>query len=83
MEQRGGRFGSTPLFIACYRVNVEAAKLLVEARADPDARDGSSSGISCRGMAARRGLDELVALMDEKKRKAGDLTIRVRSEPGS
>ena len=81
IEQRGGRRGSTPLFVACFRENVEAAKLLLEAGADPDSWDRDSLGITCRDMAARSGLDELVGLMDEKKRKARGLAIRVRNEP--
>jgi ankyrin repeat protein len=79
IEQRGGRFRSTPLYVACYRANLEAAKLLLEAGANPDARD--EPGLTCRDMAESDGLDELVALIDEKKRKAGNLPFRVRNEP--
>jgi hypothetical protein len=79
IEQRGGRWESTPLFVACYRGNLEAAKLLLEAGADPDARDGL--GATCRDMVHSDGLDELVALIDEKKRKAEDLLAGVRNEP--
>lgn len=63
----GGRFSSTPLFIACYRGNVESAKLLVEAGADPDDRDTSS--YTCRGMAKYRGLKEIVRSMEEQDKK--------------
>lgn len=65
IDARGGRFCSTPLFIACYRGNVEAAKLLIEAGADPDIMDSSS--YTCRQEAKHRRLDELVKLMEEKK----------------
>jgi ankyrin repeat protein len=78
IEQRGGRFGSTPLYVACYQANLEAARLLLEAGADPDASD--EPGITCRDMAESDGLDELVVLIDEKKKKARDLLFWVRNE---
>jgi hypothetical protein len=35
VDARGGRFGSTPLFVACWRGNYEVAELLLQAGANP------------------------------------------------
>jgi hypothetical protein len=42
LDRPGGQYGSTPLFIALWRENFEAAKMLLEAGADPDAMDEGS-----------------------------------------
>ncbi|KAK1991211.1 ankyrin repeat protein [Colletotrichum falcatum] len=62
VNARGGRFSSTPLFVAIWRKNNEAAKLLVEAGADPDMRD--SVGVTCRQLAIISKMDEVVDLME-------------------
>ncbi|KAH8889867.1 ankyrin repeat protein [Thozetella sp. PMI_491] len=73
----GGRFGSTPLAIACYRGHSEAATLLLNAGADPDVRD---EGIhtSAYSLAKHRKMWDVVALMeslgvrtDKQSRMAG------------
>ncbi|KAF2095195.1 ankyrin repeat protein [Rhizodiscina lignyota] len=70
IDAPGGRYGSTPLFIACYRGNIDSAKLLVEAGANCDA--GDESGWSCREMAMEQGLHELVELMPKVNHKRQD-----------
>jgi len=67
LDQRGGRFQSTPLFVACWRGNTNAAKLLVEAGADPYARD--SSCYTCRGMAERKDMKEVIDLMEKRRKR--------------
>ncbi|OQD77451.1 hypothetical protein PENDEC_c002G01225 [Penicillium decumbens] len=42
IDARGGRYGSTPLFAACWRGNYETAELLLQAGADPYVVDTSS-----------------------------------------
>jgi hypothetical protein len=41
IDSPGGRFGSTPLFVACYRENYMVAELLLAAGADPNMKDES------------------------------------------
>ncbi|KAF1816596.1 ankyrin repeat protein [Eremomyces bilateralis CBS 781.70] len=65
IDRRGGRYYSTPLFVAAWRGNTEAAKLLVEAGANPDSID--NSGYTCREMLQHRGMDEVLALIARKK----------------
>lgn len=62
LEERGGRFGSTPLYVAVWRQNWEAAEVLLRAGADPLAWDAADT---CYTMAMRRGATHIVALMDE------------------
>lgn len=63
IDKKGGRFSSTPLFVALWRNNVDAAKLLVQAGADPDIVD--NLGVSSRRYARRhRGMHEVADLMD-------------------
>ncbi|KAF6828382.1 ankyrin repeat protein [Colletotrichum plurivorum] len=62
VNKKGGRFSSTPLFVALWRGNVDAAKLLVQAGADPDIID--NIGVSSRRFAlARKGMHDVVDLM--------------------
>lgn len=42
IDARGGRFRSTPLFVACWRSNYEVAQLLLKAGADPNLIDNST-----------------------------------------
>ncbi|KAK7432604.1 hypothetical protein QQZ08_000812 [Neonectria magnoliae] len=42
LNHPGGRFGSPPLFVAIWRGNIEAAKLLLEAGADPNYPDANN-----------------------------------------
>lgn len=67
LDAPGGRYGSTPLFVACYRENARAVKLLLEAGANPDTLD--ESGWTCRKMAKLRKLDGIVPLMDAISQK--------------
>ena len=64
VDQRGGRFACTPLSIACFRRNTEAAKLLLEAGADPDAYDAVLT--TPRNLAARRKMDDVLELMGKR-----------------
>jgi hypothetical protein len=59
INKGGGRYLTTPLFVAVWRGNLKAAKLLYKAGADPRLRDSKSSSDSYK-MAVRRHLDELV-----------------------
>jgi hypothetical protein len=63
LNKCGGRFGSPPLFVALWRGNMEAAKLLLAAGANPDAMD-SGSGQTSRMLARWRRMDDVLALMD-------------------
>ncbi|KAJ5826063.1 hypothetical protein N7474_003201 [Penicillium riverlandense] len=49
INARGGRFSSTPLFVACWRSNYEVAQLLLKAGADPNLVD--SSGLTIFSLA--------------------------------
>lgn len=52
LNRRGGRFASPPLFVAIWRRNFEAARVLIEAGADVHARDGQfGEGMNCRELA--------------------------------
>jgi ankyrin repeat protein len=70
IDKQGGRRQSTPLYIACWRGNTNAAMLLVEAGANPFIID--SSGYTSRELAESRGMHDVVALMD-KIWKHGDI----------
>nr|XP_036577861.1 ankyrin repeat protein [Colletotrichum truncatum]KAF6784957.1 ankyrin repeat protein [Colletotrichum truncatum] len=63
VDKRGGRYSSPPLFVAIWRRNVEAAKLLIEAGADPHALD--LSGQTSRQLAISRSMPDLIHLMDK------------------
>lgn len=63
VNKPGGRFGSTPFAIACYRGHSEVAKLLLEAGADPSVRDGGT-GASALSMARTRKMAEVVDLIE-------------------
>jgi hypothetical protein len=75
IEQRGGRFASTPLFVAVWRRNWEAAEVLLKAGADPLAWDSAGNGYD---LAKRRKATRIVALMDEilAKRKVERIAKR-------
>lgn len=62
LDKRGGRFSSPPLFVAMWRGNVDAAKLLLEAGADPDLYD--TSGQTSRQLAHTRKIDEVIDVMN-------------------
>ncbi|KAF5520555.1 Vegetative incompatibility protein HET-E-1 [Colletotrichum aenigma] len=63
VNKKGGRFYSPPLFVAVWKGNVEDAKLLLRAGANPDAYD--TIGQTSRRLAVSRDMDELVELIDE------------------
>jgi len=63
INKPGGRFGSTPFAIACYRGHSEVAKLLLEAGADPSVRDGGT-GASALAMAKARDMEEVVEMIE-------------------
>ena len=60
----GGRFGSTPLAVACFRGYTEAATMLLKAGADPNVSDGGTHR-SAYSLAKYRNMYEVVRLMDE------------------
>ncbi|KAK1580142.1 ankyrin repeat protein [Colletotrichum navitas] len=62
VNKRGGRYSSPPLFVAIWRRNTEAAKLLVEAGANPDMRDAL---LTSRELAIRSKMNEVVDLMEQ------------------
>ncbi|CAM1511169.1 Fc.00g086820.m01.CDS01 [Cosmosporella sp. VM-42] len=68
LDRSGGRFGSTALFVAIWRGNVEAAKLLIEAGADPEKLDGEDTGhpTSSRELAETMGATKLLDVMKGK-----------------
>ncbi|KAK2035979.1 ankyrin repeat protein [Colletotrichum somersetense] len=63
VNKRGGRYSSPPLFVAIWRGNAEAAKLLVQAGADPNIRD--TSLLTSRELATRSKMNEVVDLMEQ------------------
>ncbi|KAH0443967.1 hypothetical protein CcaCcLH18_00793 [Colletotrichum camelliae] len=63
VNKKGGRFYSPPLFVAVWKGNIEDAKLLLKAGANPDAYD--TIGQTSRRLAVSRDMDELVELIDE------------------
>lgn len=71
IEQRGGRFGSTPLFVAIWRRNWEAAELLLKAGANPLSVDSEGT---CYSEAKRKKATRIVALMDEVLAKRKEVT---------
>ncbi|KAB5572000.1 ankyrin repeat protein [Coniochaeta sp. 2T2.1] len=64
VNKPGGRFGSTPFAIACYRGHSEVAKLLLEAGADPSVRD-AGTGTRALTMAQMRDMDEVVEMIEK------------------
>lgn len=69
LEQPGGRHGSTALQVACFRQHHQAAKLLLEAGANPLPTNppGHGEGIFyCLFWAKENGWDDLVQLMAER-----------------
>ncbi|KAF6811649.1 ankyrin repeat protein [Colletotrichum sojae] len=80
VNKKGGRFSSTPLFVALWRGNVDAAKLLVQAGADPDIID--NIGVSSRRFAlARKGMHDVVDLMGSVS--SNQASLRVGPDSGS
>ncbi|KJZ69014.1 hypothetical protein HIM_11589 [Hirsutella minnesotensis 3608] len=73
VNKRGGRYSSTPLFVAVWRGNLEAAKLLYTAGADPRLVDGA--GIDSYEMAVHRHLDELVEVFDGNHKSGIQLPV--------
>jgi hypothetical protein len=67
LEQRGGRFGSTALQVACFRRQHSTARLLIEAGANPFALDGSGigGGFSAFFWARQNGWEDVTELMIE------------------
>jgi len=75
VDQPGGRFGATPLAIACYRRHTEAAKLLLDAGADPTIFD-EGIDMTVIDLARNRRMDDIVGLMEQlstKRRVRGEL----------
>ncbi|EXL93273.1 hypothetical protein FOIG_13687 [Fusarium odoratissimum NRRL 54006] len=70
INKRGGRYLSTPLFVAVWRGNLEAAKLLYKAGADPCLRDRKIPSDSYK-MAVHRHMDELVELFADSATPRG------------
>jgi hypothetical protein len=62
INKRGGRYGTTPFAIACYRGHSEVAKLLLEAGADPYIRDGGT-GETGLAMAMAENMVEIVEMV--------------------
>jgi hypothetical protein len=62
INKPGGRFGSSPFAIACYRGHAEVAKMLLEAGADPAAVDGGTRRTALN-MARYRGMDDVVQMI--------------------
>ncbi|KAH6895227.1 ankyrin repeat protein [Thelonectria olida] len=68
LNRPGGRFGSTPLFTAVWRRNVEAAKLLLDAGADPFLGDGDGVAkhpMTTYELAQRFQLKEILKAIEE------------------
>ncbi|EXA31813.1 hypothetical protein FOVG_16955 [Fusarium oxysporum f. sp. pisi HDV247] len=70
INKRGGRYLSTPLFVAVWRGNLQAAKLLYKAGADPCLRDRKIPSDSYK-MAVHRHMDELVELFADSATPRG------------
>ncbi|KAH7327932.1 ankyrin repeat protein [Stachybotrys elegans] len=64
VNRPGGRFRSPPLFVALWRANLTAAKMLLAAGADPDQPDGSTD-LTSRRLAVRKGFEEVIKEMDK------------------
>ncbi|KAK7422239.1 hypothetical protein QQX98_001762 [Neonectria punicea] len=64
LNHPGGRFGSPPLFVAIWRGNIEAAKLLLEAGADPHYVDAGSFETS-QDLAERFQMTEILQAIEE------------------
>lgn len=75
VDTPGGRFGSTPLQVACFRKHQDIVALLIGAGADPFSLDGSSvpgmeDGFSAYFWAKVNGWDDIVKLMEAKRIQA-------------
>lgn len=70
LNRSGGRFGSTPLFVAIWRGNIEAVKLLLEAGADPSIPDQTSL-ITGQELAASSHLTEILQVMEDMSIRDG------------
>jgi hypothetical protein len=69
IDARGGRFRSTPLFVACWRSNYKVAQLLLKAGADPNLVD--SSGLTVFSLARLTRFQDLQAILPkDSARKA-------------
>lgn len=71
MDARGGRYGSTPLFAACWRGNYETAELLLQAGADPYLVDNSSA-LTIFSLHKSTQFSRLLANL---AKRSGDMTI--------
>ncbi|KAK1749484.1 hypothetical protein QBC47DRAFT_270404, partial [Echria macrotheca] len=60
----GGRYGSSPLHVACWRGQREVVRLLLEAGADPRVPDPGLPGVSPLKLAGEMGWKDIVALME-------------------
>ncbi|KAH7160235.1 ankyrin repeat protein [Dactylonectria estremocensis] len=69
LNRPGGRFGSSPLFVAMWRGNLEAAKLLLEAGADASIMDKPSL-MTGQELAHSLQLTELLQIMEELPKQA-------------
>ena len=76
------RYGSTALFYACDRGNVEMVKFLLERGADPNAKD-TFYGATPMTWAADKGHVEVVRLLIEKGAKEKDDALAVGVDKGS
>ncbi|KAH7136519.1 ankyrin repeat protein [Dactylonectria macrodidyma] len=69
LNRPGGRFGSSPLFVAIWRGNMEAAKLLLEAGADSSLVDKPSL-MTGQQLAHSLQLTDLLQMMEELPKQA-------------
>ncbi|GAD91601.1 hypothetical protein PVAR5_0174 [Paecilomyces variotii No. 5] len=66
IDARGGRFQSTPLFVACWRGYYEVVELLLQAGANPHLRDGS--GMTALSLIKTRRHPRLQAMMSVNRK---------------
>ncbi|KAF7556362.1 hypothetical protein G7046_g6312 [Stylonectria norvegica] len=66
LDRIGGRFGSPPLFVAIWRGNLEAVRLLLEAGADPYRLDSQYTGnpLNSKELAESMNAVEVIQLME-------------------